>query len=117
MKVLVTGARGLLGRAVAAELENRNWPAVALGRAELDITDLAAVRQALVQHRPEVVVNCAAYTRVDQAEAEYEAALKVNALGVKNLALACAEKDTALVHLSTDYKKYLFGLGVAPLIA
>lgn len=103
MKVLVTGARGLLGRAVMAELEKRNWPAVALGRAELDITDLAAVRQALAQHRPEVVVNCAAYTRVDQAEADYEAALKVNALGVRDLALACEEAKAVLVHISTDY--------------
>jgi dTDP-4-dehydrorhamnose reductase len=55
MKVLVTGARGLLGRAIVEELNKRNWPAVALGRAELDITDLAAVRQALALHRPEKV--------------------------------------------------------------
>jgi dTDP-4-dehydrorhamnose reductase len=103
MRVLVTGARGMLGRAVTDEYSSRGWEVVPLGHGELDITDLPAVRCCLREQRPAVVVNCAAYTQVDRAESEEDKAVAVNALGVRNLALACKENDVTILHISTDY--------------
>lgn len=103
MRILVTGAGGMLGQAVTREFQGRNHTVTALSHARLDITGLAAVKQALAEYTPEVIINCAAYTKVDQAETDYEAAVQVNALGVRNLALACKETGAVLVHISTDY--------------
>lgn len=103
MRILITGAGGMLGQAVTREFQGREHTVTALSHARLDITDLAAVKQALAEYTPEVIINCAAYTKVDQAETDYEAALQVNALGVRNLALACKETGAVLVHISTDY--------------
>jgi len=103
MRVLITGAGGMLGQAVTREFQAHRHTVTALNHGGLDITDRQAVRRTLAPHAPEVIINCAAYTRVDQAEVEYDAAVKVNALGVRNLALACKETGTVLVHLSTDY--------------
>lgn len=100
---MVTGAAGMLGRAVAAEFRARGREVLGLARQELDVTDFAAVRRALSLHRPEVVVNCAAYTDVGGAGADYSRALMVNGLGPKHLALACREVGAVLVHLGTDY--------------
>ncbi|MER5890689.1 dTDP-4-dehydrorhamnose reductase [Streptomyces sp. NPDC001941] len=97
---LVTGAGGMLGRDVTARL---GAEAVGLGRAELDLRDPAAVRAALAAHRPEVVVNCAAWTAVDDAEGREEEALDVNGTAVRELAAACAETGAVLLHVSTDY--------------
>ena len=69
----------------------------------LDITDLNQVREVLSNYMPTVLVNCAAYTKVDEAEEEPEKANLVNGLGVRNLALACRKLDISLVHISTDY--------------
>ncbi|MGB9804823.1 dTDP-4-dehydrorhamnose reductase [Desulfofundulus sp.] len=102
-RVLVTGAAGMLGRAVVAEFRERGDEVLALSRQDLDITDLTAVRRALWQARPHVVVNCAAFTDVDGAEASREQAFLVNGLGAKNLALACRDVGASLVHISTDY--------------
>ncbi|MGB9825275.1 MAG: dTDP-4-dehydrorhamnose reductase [Desulfofundulus sp.] len=102
-RVLVTGAAGMLGRAVVAEFRERGDEVLALSRQDLDITDLTAVRRALWQARPHVVVNCAAFTDVDGAEASREQAFLVNGLGPKNLALACRDVGASLVHISTDY--------------
>ena len=102
-RVLVTGAAGMLGRAVAAEFARRGYEVFALSRQDLDITDFAKARDILRQARPQVVVNCAAYTNVDGAEADYYRALLVNGLGARNIALACREVGAALVHVSTDY--------------
>lgn len=95
---LVTGAGGLLGREVVARLG-----AVGLVRVELDITSVAAVRSALASHRPDVVVNCAAWTNVDTAETHPAEASAVNADGPRVLASACASVGTRLLHISTDY--------------
>jgi len=103
VRVLVTGAQGMLGRAVAAEAGARGWAVVRLGRTDLDITDLTAVRSALREYRPDAVVNCAAYTDVDGAETARERAFAVNGLGPRNLALACRETGVDLLHISTDY--------------
>ncbi|MDQ1547638.1 MAG: dTDP-4-dehydrorhamnose reductase [Actinomycetota bacterium] len=96
---LITGAAGMLGTDLVAALDGRN--VVALGRAELDVTDLDAVRAAVAGHS--VVINTAAYTRVDDAESDEAAALAVNGTGAGNLAIATAEAGARLIQYSTDY--------------
>jgi dTDP-4-dehydrorhamnose reductase len=101
MNVLVTGALGQLGRALGGALAAHQ--VVALPRAELDIADLDAVREVVRMHRPDLLVNAAAYNRVDEAEADDTAAYRGNALGPRNLALATAEIGVPLLHVSSDY--------------
>ncbi|MEU7471587.1 dTDP-4-dehydrorhamnose reductase [Streptomyces sp. NPDC044984] len=100
---LVTGAGGMLARDVLARLAAAGVPAVAVTRAELDITDPAAVREVLAGHRPVAVVNCAAWTAVDDAETREDDALRVNGDGPRHLAEACRELGAVLLHVSTDY--------------
>ncbi|HEY9856445.1 MAG TPA: sugar nucleotide-binding protein, partial [Stenomitos sp.] len=109
MKFLVVGARGMLGQDLVPTLRKADHQVVTCGQTPdavdhaLDITDLAGVRALLRDVRPEVVVNCAAYTNVDGAESDEAGAYRVNALGPWNLALACQEVGAALVQVSTDY--------------
>jgi dTDP-4-dehydrorhamnose reductase len=100
---LVTGAAGMLGRDLTELLTARGEEFTALGRADLDITDQASVTAAVSAAKPDVVVNCAAWAGVDAAEEHEEEALAVNGHGVANLAMACADLGTTLVHVSTDY--------------
>ena len=102
-KLLVTGAKGMLGQAVVAAGENSSDQTLALGRGELDITDAAAVAATIDQFEPDSVINCAAWTDVDGAEAEEAAATEINGGGAANLAAACARSGVRLVHVSTDY--------------
>jgi len=99
VKVVVIGRDGQLARALAEMLPE----ARRLGRAALDITDAAAVGRAVDAHRPDVVINAAAFTDVDGAEDAAEAAFAVNRDGPDALARACAAGGAALVHVSTDY--------------
>lgn len=101
-RVLVTGAAGQLGREVVAAMRSRG-SIVGLTHRDLDITRRDQVREAFARVRPDVVVNCAAHTQVDRAEAERTEAFAVNALGVQKLALACQEHGAVLVQISTDY--------------
>jgi dTDP-4-dehydrorhamnose reductase len=107
-RYLVTGAGGMLGQELLAELEGRT--VTALKRADLDITSPAATLAAVEGH--DVVFNAAASTDVDGAETAYESALAVNGTGVANLARACAAGGARLVHVSTDY--VFAGNGTAP---
>ncbi|MFD6419791.1 dTDP-4-dehydrorhamnose reductase [Streptomyces sp. NPDC060194] len=100
---LVTGAGGMLGRDVLARLERDGVPFVALERKALDVTDPAAVAAAFAEHRPAVVVNCAAWTAVDDAESREDEAAAINGEGPRNLAAACAETGAVLLQVSTDY--------------
>ncbi|WP_329117209.1 dTDP-4-dehydrorhamnose reductase [Streptomyces sp. NBC_01465] len=100
---LITGAGGMLGQDVLARLAEDGEQAVGLDRAALDITDAAAVRAALAEHRPAVVVNCAAWTAVDDAETREDEALRINGDGPRRLAEACAEQGVVLLQVSTDY--------------
>ena len=102
MRVLVTGAGGQLGRTVARVFAAEHDVA-ALERAELDLTDDVAVRAAVAEARPRVIVNCAAYNAVDGAEDDPVTALAVNAFGVRSLAGAAAAIDATLVHYGTDF--------------
>ena len=101
MRILLTGAGGQLAHDLKACLAGETL--FALARAELDITDAAAVRAALARHRPDCLINTAAYNRVDDAEAEPAAAFAVNTAGVEHLARAAATAGAVLVHFSTDY--------------
>jgi dTDP-4-dehydrorhamnose reductase len=103
VRVLVTGAGGMLARAVVREAAVRGHDVVPLGRADLDVTDAGAVRAAVLGARPDVVAQCAAYTRVDDAEADEAAAFAVNAAATGHVAAACTEAGARLVYPSTDY--------------
>ncbi|GAA1793806.1 dTDP-4-dehydrorhamnose reductase [Luedemannella flava] len=98
---LVTGAGGMLGQDLLAVLKDTPAAVTALTRADLDITDPAAVRAAVTGH--DVVVNAAAWTDVDGAESAEDAATAVNGTGVGHLADACADAGARLLHVSTDY--------------
>ncbi|MEV2188756.1 sugar nucleotide-binding protein, partial [Streptomyces sp. NPDC047966] len=93
----------MLAQDVLGRLAAQGIGAVGLDRAALDITDPDAVRRALRRHRPEAVVNCAAWSDVDGAEGQEEAAHRVNATGPRHLAEAAGETGAVLLHLSTDY--------------
>lgn len=102
MKVLITGSDGQLGHALLKTVPA--WAeAAGYSKAELDITDPLAVRSALERLSPDVLINAAAYTAVDRAESEQARAMWVNGSAVSELAEACAERGTRLVHLSTDF--------------
>lgn len=101
--VLILGAGGQVGRATLAALARAGRPVVGLNRSELDITDSAAVEAAFARIRPAAAINAAAYTAVDRAEAEPEAAEAANARAPGLIAAAARRHDAALIHLSTDY--------------
>ena len=103
MRLLVTGAGGMLGRAVVDAAARLGHDVRGCARADLDVTDAEATRQAVVAARPDAVVNCAAYTDVDGAEADRQAAEAVNARGAGNVAAAAAQAGAFVVHVSTDY--------------
>ena len=99
MKYLITGAAGMLGRDLQVALAGRD--VTAFGRADLDITDLSAVLEAVDGY--DAIINAAAYTKVDDAETNEEAAYAINATGPHNLALAAVATGARLVQISTDY--------------
>ncbi|HEX5712319.1 MAG TPA: dTDP-4-dehydrorhamnose reductase [Solirubrobacterales bacterium] len=103
MKLLVTGAAGMLGRDVLLAAGNAGHDVVGYGRGELDITDAEALRKKLDLERPDVVINCAAWTDVDGAEEQEEAAFAVNGTGAGNVAAAAAEVGAGVVYISSDY--------------
>jgi dTDP-4-dehydrorhamnose reductase len=100
---LVTGAGGMLGQDMVTCLERDGETVLALTRADLDITDQAAVTATVLGGRPDIVVNCAAWTAVDEAEAHEDEAFKVNGDGARLVAGACAAIGARLIHISTDY--------------
>jgi dTDP-4-dehydrorhamnose reductase len=103
MKLLVTGAGGLLGTEVAREGAERGHALVALERAALDVTDADAVRERVGDESPTWVIHCAAYTAVDRAEDEPELAMRVNRDGAAHVARAAAGAGARMAHVSTDY--------------
>ena len=103
MRVLITGAAGMLGADVVAAAGAAGLEPVPLRLAELDITDSEAVEATLRDVRPAAVINCAAWTDVDGAETEPEAAYAVNGAGAGNLARAARAVDAWTIHISSDY--------------
>lgn len=103
MRLLVAGAAGMLGQDVARAGERAGHELVLLAHADLDVCHASSVAHALDAHEPNAVLNCAAFTDVDGAEANREHAHAVNSLGARNLAHAAAQHGVPLVHVSTDY--------------
>jgi dTDP-4-dehydrorhamnose reductase len=114
VRLLVTGAGGMLGHDVVSEAESRGHEVVGLARADLDITDATAVRAAVRDATPDAVVNCAAWTDVDGAEEREDEATAVNGAGAGHVAQACAATGALCVQVSTDY--VFEGHGRAPFV-
>ncbi len=102
MRVLVTGARGMLGTALCRCL-SREHMVIAATKDEFDVTDEGTTRRAIRTAQPDVVVHAAAYTRVDDAETQRETAFAVNALGTRHVAQGCEDAGARLIYISTDY--------------
>jgi dTDP-4-dehydrorhamnose reductase len=102
-RVAIFGSGGQLGVELCREFAGRGWEVVRFDRQSLDITDAALVEAAIAKTDPALVINSAAYNQVDVAEKEPLAAFQVNALAVRNLAMACRQADAQLIHFSTDY--------------
>jgi dTDP-4-dehydrorhamnose reductase len=103
MRILITGAAGMLGVDVGLSAAAAGHDTIALSRADLDITDGEAVRAKLHETQPDAVINCAAYTDVDGAESNVETASAINGAGAGFLAAAAREVGAWIVHVSTDY--------------
>ena len=101
MKILITGAYGMLGSDLRDVLSSHD--VIAAGSKDLDITDREKVLEFVKENFPDIVINAAAYTAVDDCETNFDEAYQVNAIGPRNLAIACREIDSPLVHISTDY--------------
>lgn len=101
MKILITGANGMLAKAVRERFKDHEL--ILTDVAELDITDLDAVVKFVEETKPEYIINCAAYTAVDKAEEQEDLAKRINGDGPKNLAIAAEKFGATLVHISTDY--------------
>lgn len=101
MKIIVTGANGMLGKSLLPKLYKHN--VIGVGQNDFDITDEVATFRFITENKPELVIHCAAYTDVDGCETNTEHAYKVNALGTKNIVTACENVDAALLFISTDY--------------
>ena len=102
MKILVFGANGMLGSEIVRSFRSF-FEVTAFGENEADITDQASIQKKINEAKPEIVINAAAYTDVDGCEKNKDNAIKVNTLGVKNIAEACKETGSKIVHISTDY--------------
>lgn len=103
MKILITGAGGQLGRELARQLTQADEEYLALTKADLDITDEAGVEKCIGHYRPDMVINCAAYTHVDGCEEHQKKAIHVNGLAPGRLSAAAERHGAGIVHISTDY--------------
>jgi dTDP-4-dehydrorhamnose reductase len=101
MKVLVTGANGQLGTDLCKALQQ--FEVIPLTHKDIEIADMDSVKEAFTKYKPDVVINTAAYVRVDDCEAEQDKAFLINALGARNVAVIAQQFGAKLVHLSTDY--------------
>jgi len=101
MKVLLIGANGQLGADLCKALQH--FEAIPLTRIDIEITDMDSVREACHKHKPDAVINTAAYVQVDDCETNQDKAFLVNALGARNIAVVASELGAKLVHISTDY--------------
>lgn len=101
MIILITGANGMLAKAIRERFKDHKL--ILTDVDELDITDLEEVKKSVEDFKPEIIINCAAYTAVDKAEEEEELARKINCIGPRNLAIAAQINSCKIVHISTDY--------------
>jgi dTDP-4-dehydrorhamnose reductase len=103
VKILVIGSNGQMARALLDRGKCSGLEIVSLGRPQLDLLDADSIDRGILQHQPEILINAAAYTQVDQAERDEATAYAVNAEGAARVARACRARDIPLIHLSTDY--------------
>jgi len=115
MKLLITGAKGQLGLQIRSIIERgkseigeideiyKNAEIIYVSHDKLDITVLKDVLEYIEKYRPDIIINCAAYTNVDRCESDIDTAFKVNAIGPRNLAIAAQKVGAKLLHVSTDY--------------
>lgn len=103
MKVLVTGATGQLGYDVCRVLSARGIENIGLGSKDCDITSETEVKALFEKERPDALIHCAAYTKVDNAEEDAERCWSVNVDGTRNLAAVCREQGVKMLYISTDY--------------
>lgn len=100
---MVTGAGGMLGQALVPCLEARDHQVIDLPKEKLDVTHYSQVLEAIGKEKPDLVIHCAAYTKVDQAESEPGLAYLINGYGTENIAVACAKHDVPVLYVSSDY--------------
>lgn len=103
MKILITGANGQLGRELQKQYEGKDVELIPTDVKDLDITDVKAVNKFVTEHKPDVIINCAAHTQVDKCEEQLDLAYKINTIGPKNLASAAFTIGAEIVQVSTDY--------------
>ena len=103
MKILITGANGMVARATIDYCRSTGDEVIAVTRQQLDIADARQIEETFSAEKPEAVINCAAFTDVDGAESNADASYQANAFGVENLATACRKIDAGFVTISTDY--------------
>lgn len=103
MRIMITGATGMLGRDVMRVLQEQHHICLGVGSADFDLTDMDAVRTAVKAFQPEAIIHCAAYTAVDLAESEPALCCTVNGLGTLNIARAAQAVNARLLYVSTDY--------------
>ncbi|MDQ0339459.1 dTDP-4-dehydrorhamnose reductase [Caldalkalibacillus uzonensis] len=102
-KVLVTGANGQLGYDMIKVFNSKEFDVVGFGKSELNVANQDLVNEIIYNVKPDIVIHCAAYTNVDQAETEPNKAFLVNAIGARNIAVATERFGAKLVYISTDY--------------
>ncbi|MCZ0756857.1 MULTISPECIES: dTDP-4-dehydrorhamnose reductase [Anoxybacillaceae] len=103
MKIVVTGANGQLGQELVGQLQQTNVELYSFTKSDLDITNDSIVNETITKIKPDILINAAAYTKVDQAEIEEETAYLVNAFGQRNLAIAAEKVGAKICYISTDY--------------
>jgi dTDP-4-dehydrorhamnose reductase len=103
MKILITGAGGMLGKALSSCLEARDHKVMGFPREKLDVTNFHQVMETITGIAPEIVIHAAAYTNVDQAESEPDLAYLINGYGTENIAVACNRHNVPMLYVSSDY--------------
>jgi dTDP-4-dehydrorhamnose reductase len=103
VKVLVTGAKGMLGQDLCLILKNTNYTVIETDVDTLDITKFTEVEGVISAGKPDFVIHCAAYTNVDKAEEDIETARLINVVGTENVAKSCAKNNCTMIYISTDY--------------
>jgi dTDP-4-dehydrorhamnose reductase len=103
MKILLLGSKGQLGRCLSDQLSDTDYDVIYTSRSEIDMADLAQTKIKITDLRPNIVINASAYTEVDKAEDDKQAADKINHLAVANIASICSDIGCWLIHISTDY--------------
>lgn len=102
-KVLVTGAKGMLGQDLCPMLEKAGYTVIKTDVDNMDITNFENVKSVISKEKPDIIVHCAAYTNVDKAEEDIKTARLINSTGTENVAKICGENDITMVYISTDY--------------